>query len=329
MNVDSNSAEKPCSVKYQLSGEVGLGWVILPPAAVLGGALGGWLYGIVNFLTPLIYVQFMVTFLSACGLGVLLDQLAGVAKCRNPNPVYASALLCGLVLFYVSWASFESMFLGRGAGGMTNVLAIAWAPGTMWTIANKVASSGWFNVFGSQISGLLLWVFWAVEALVLIVCPMVLAGSLFSRRVFCEGCGIWVPYRKGFQRISANRKTEEMACNCDLAQLAEAPLEIGVSRLGEYLRVDHSLCEACQNTGTCSVVKVSVTRDDDGKERLSEENISALMILTPEKAQQLGRLVARIKQRTQEIHAKRKADAQEAIKARKAKAAGKHAKPAS
>jgi hypothetical protein len=314
---------EPKAGAYSLSGRPGLGLIVLPAVAVFCGGVTGWLYGIVNVWNPLIYIQFLATFCGAGALGWIIDQAAGLAKCRNKMLVYAAGVLCGVTFFYFSWASFLCMLAPPVSGLPGTTFGVAADPGVMWSAASAVANTGWFTIgrSGSNVSGIALWGIWLVEAGMLLGVPLFVAWKAYAKRTYCEDCGCWVKASKGLHHILVNPDTTEMAKNCDLDGLAEAPLGLSAPLPNHYFRVDHSLCERCQNTGTCCVMEVEVTKSEDDKDQVEETNASGFVILTPEKAQQLGRMVARIKQRAQEIREKRKADAQEALKARQAKAA--------
>lgn len=327
MKNDSTHGEKQ---GYQLSGKPGLGWTILPLAGLVCGAAVGLFYGIINVWNPLIYFQIVGTVLGAGLVGFILNQLAGAAKCRSTLCVAISGLLGGIVLLYFSWVGFQWMCLQRLVDQPVDIRIsdIALSPAGMWSMATAMATDGWFSLFGMDgtIKGPLLWCIWVIEAAILLFGPMAIGAAIFSDRIFCEDCKVWVRSKKGAQRIAVTRTTEVMAQNCDLEALAEAPIDMSVTSVGSYFRVDHALCEKCQNTGTCSVVKVEVTRDNDDKEQVSEDNVSGLIVLTPEKAQQLGHMVARIRQRSKEIREKRKAEAREGLKAKRARDAARKAR---
>jgi hypothetical protein len=192
----------------------------------------------------------------------------------------------------------------------------------MWDAATAVASTGWFTIgrSGPNVSGIALWGIWLVEAGILLGGPFYIAFNAYSKRVFCENCGCWIPAIKGVHHLLVTPETEELARRCDLDGLAEAPLGLSAPLPDHYFRVDHCLCEKCQNTGTCCVMEIEVKKSEDEKEKdkVEETNVSGFVLLTPEKAQQLGRMVARIRQRSQEIREKRKAEALE-LKAKQAK----------
>ncbi|MCZ7646405.1 MAG: hypothetical protein M5U26_14160 [Planctomycetota bacterium] len=292
-------------VRYRFSGQLGSGLAVLPLAALGSALLCGLAYGYINVYNPLIYIQALVTFGTCWLLGMAVSRAARSAKVRNPGFVAGMSLLAGLLGLYAVWTVFEFAFLQRFAPagvGMTPSLATCLvSPGMAVNFADTLAQAGWWTLgrSGSPVSGILLWIFWAVEAACIVGGTVYLAHTDFVKGVFCEDCGQWCKETQDVARGELSTDAQMLAGlkEGDLERFAALPPPLTGEK--SYFRLDQRMCEGCGNLGTYQVHKIVTTVDKNKKEETKTEQLTPNLLLTPDSVQALGGLISRGKTRAQ------------------------------
>jgi hypothetical protein len=141
------------------------------------------IYIALQWFIPFIYLNFFITAGLGFGIGGGVFIAIGAAKIRNTLYERVLAVLCGVLGWYCQWALFVSLLSeaeGSMAGGMwvrssfnlTGFWAILTHPEILFRAMLSLNEVGTFTLKQSTVSGTLLWVVWAIEALIIIGAPI-------------------------------------------------------------------------------------------------------------------------------------------------------------
>lgn len=179
---------------YQFSGAVGKSPLFLLVMALPLCLLWSAGYAYLDVYLPIggVLTLFMVggyAFL----LGVTISLVGKFGKSRNPTQLKLMGLGIGAISLYAAWALFLHALFARTDADAPSILEFARDPQMMWSGITSVNESGWYTIKGTTPSGIILWIFWAIEAAVVLGAPWLLAGSGIDNEMFCEACDQWCP----------------------------------------------------------------------------------------------------------------------------------------
>jgi hypothetical protein len=284
------------AVYYKPSGEVTLAGL----ASGVGGGLVaavalGFAYAYLITYIPLIYLNILCVIGYALALGAASAALVRWGKMRNPAVGMCVALFVTLASYYVSWAVWLSIIVSNDEFSISS-WTLAQNPLGLWGVLQLVNEKGAWSIghgYGSSsknnhaVSGVLLWVFWAAEALT------VLIGSAFAAWVgltsdpFCESCQTWCDEEKDLVSI-------QPADSDELKRRFEAKDFQYLKAVGpkhgddaEWCRLDLHRCPGCGRTNTLSVKRESLQIDRKGKRTVSSKDVFRGLLLTEGEVHQL------------------------------------------
>jgi len=280
---------------YRPSGQMGRGLVMFPLFGIVTALALGIAYGYLNVYNPLVYLQALAMIFYAVALGYVVAKTMVWSNCRNTAFVSIMALLTGLFALYFAWAAFTCALLEKNNVAGVSLWKCLLSPDGIWTFASLVATTGWFQVFSATPSGIVLWLFWLVEAAVIVGGTVLIAHGEAKKRVFCEDCLKWCAVKKDLARFTATTR-EQVAERLKAGEL-EALLELqpAYAKLGVFFEVEHQLCPKCGNFGTYQIRKVTTARDKEGKETKNSEDLTANLLLSRERTEKLGLVLAHSK----------------------------------
>ena len=164
--------------------------------------------------------------------------------------------------FYASWAIWVAAAARRGdvEAGLFDLLL---EPDALWEIVSAIASEGSFTVAGCHPTGIVLWLCWAVEAVVIvgIPCFLSIAGKPDP---FCERCNTWCEPTEGVLTVAGDTDVDMLTAKLDagaIDYLAQTPRATSGST---FYRLDMQACGSCRNLSTLSLLQVT-TEIREGK----------------------------------------------------------------
>ena len=259
---------------YRHSGQLGRGAWLLPVGGMLVALVLGVIYGLITVYNPLIgYVSLFVSGGFGWLLGLCVSKLAIWGQCRNTRFVNLMAGLTGLAGLYTAWASFVYFIINRNSTQPITPPLTYWLfdPAAIFNFMDMLTVNGYFTIKSSTPSGIMLWIFWVLEAGIILFLVFSVAADKVKETVYCEACQCWAKLNKGFAHLGDIRSPAwtERVQNGELQAIVEAPPYERSAAV--FLRLDNQVCERCKTTETTSINRVTLTTDDKGN---TTENVA-------------------------------------------------------
>lgn len=267
--------------EYSHSGKLGTSIFIVPIGGFIVSVVLSIVYAYVDVYSPIAgYISLLFVVCLAFGLGWSISKLGYLARCRNPGFLHLVGLACGLVALYTSFAAFEYALFDRYEEDFSaTLLDVLFSPGAVWGIAKEINAVGWYTIFGYTPAGIVLWLLWGAEAIIIVGGSSLFATAAINEEVFCETCDQWCSRTPGALHLGF---PEEESALEDLRPdnlIPLAALESVDSSAPIYLRVDMWKCNSCDTaalqTKTCAMVP-----DDDGKLELKTDDLTQIWSTT-------------------------------------------------
>lgn len=273
-------------------------------AAGIGGGLAvavalAFVYAYLNFYSPLLILNIVCAAGYAAALGASVAALFRWGKTRNSTVGMFVATLLTLASYYLSWAVWLSVI----TGGHFGASALAADPLSLWEVLRAVNERGVWAIGGhggsgnrEPVSGVMLWLCWGGEALIVLAGAPVLAWRMLTADPFCESCLTWCAEEQGVALIQPSESGE-------LKRRFEAKDFLYMKTVGpraegdyEWFRLDLHRCPGCGRTNTLSVQRDTVKTDRKGKQTLTSKEVLSGLLLSEGDVHQLRRVSAELTQ---------------------------------
>ena len=252
---------------YRLSGNLGLGPVMIPIGGVIAIAVLSLAYAYINVYSPIAgYISILFVGGFAFGVGTAFSVLAHLSKCRNIGYTRVFGAIAGLLALYTSWAMFIQVLFARDIIGFEgSKLDIFMDPSFVWEAASLIADGGWYSLGSFTPSGMILWIFWLVEAAIIVGLASFISASSLEGEVFCEACNDWADQENGITRLQRPKESGgvgDLAAENISLPLVLPPFERGKKR---SLRFDRWHCSKCDQLDVLLLNSVEFSRDENGQ----------------------------------------------------------------
>ncbi len=278
---------------YQHSGAIGTSLLLVPVAGIFASLVCGLAYAYASLHNPLVWLAVILVFVYGFAVGWVVAAAVKVSKCRNTKVAGVVAILVGLFAFYSAWAFFLFVFLRSNIPlPWTEFPTFLMSPLAQWQMVLAINNNGWFEVFASTPTGLVLWAMWTCEAFIIVAMIGAMGAGSISDEVFCERCRIWADDGDTVY-LAAPEEMEE------LQRLAAGDLD-SLSTLDPVaasecprVQVDTKFCSRCGDMSTCQIKAVMVQQDSEGKLSESAKELTEHLLLSSEQYQELVALAQR------------------------------------
>ena len=149
--------------------------------AVCAGAVLGAVYGIIDFYSPIIYLNVVAVCGAGAATGAALRTCLRIGKVRNNGYTLLIGLIAGVVALYGSWVTWLA--------ALTEWEVILVSPLDIVPFAQILAIDGVWEMKGTTPTGAGLYSIWGIEALLLIGFTIAIARA--DPIPFCEACDVW------------------------------------------------------------------------------------------------------------------------------------------
>ena len=251
--------------KYEHSGKLGISVPLIILAGISGAAVLAAIYSASVVYIPIGgSINFVFTFLFALGLGYMNSWLGYLGKCRNPFILSIMGLGTGLIGLYWSWCFFIVFLFEKNAIPGVTATAIATSPSMLFDIIRNINATGWFSIKGATPSGVLLWVLWLIEALVVLFFAFDASSKKIVDRVFCENCNEWAHEAKGIDLdLPENNEEFQALLNGDVEVIKKSnQVEGDFFPRMQLLPIS---CNSCSNTQGVRMMLASLEQNEEGK----------------------------------------------------------------
>jgi hypothetical protein len=264
--------------EYKLSGKSGNLWLI---GILLGPFLAillSIIYSYIDVYNPLVYFTIIVYLGYLFGIVLIQKLVIRIAKCRNTASSYIYGTMVGVFSVYANWSTFLYVLIQRYEDSIP-LTEILLNPSTVLDLANMISVDGWYELFGFQVSGGLLWLIWVIE-----ICGVLIAGiiggyAVMHEEVFCENCNRWAEDIDFDLRLSITDESEiNNSIKNDIGMLTEIP--IAEKNESPHIKVNIHHCSQCNNLSTVDIDLIKLEENDKGEIEEKNEDFSPVILIT-------------------------------------------------
>lgn len=253
---------------YQSSGDVNVsGAITVAGLGLIAAIVLGFIYGIVAYYNPFVYLSFLGAWFLGVGLGMVVTKAAVFGKLHNIKVTLGIGVLVGLVGLYAAWVGWLYV-LNDYEYLMLNPLEIL-------NFIQLAALLGVYEIFGWTPTGFALYAIWGIEAAIIIGGTVLNVMGGVNREPYCEDCGEWTKTEiitTRAKRITDHAKTVRALEAHDMSVLTGQALHNTTKALRADVLVHQ--CKTCSGPRYLSVHNVEVSYDDDGN---AEEERGAIV----------------------------------------------------
>src|SRR5258706_6562021 len=172
-------------------------------------AVPAFVYGFLVQYNPFIYINALGTFFFAATMGTIAGKFLRNGNVRNNAIAILIGLVVGTVGLYVSWAVWVFALAHRADPPVdVGLVALLAKPQALWGLIVKINEAGAWTLAGSTVSGVVLWIIWLIEAIVILGVTAALARSGINEQAFCERCEWWCETTKNVVRTKSAEANE-------------------------------------------------------------------------------------------------------------------------
>lgn len=246
------------------------GLVLMLAAALVVGPILGVVYGYVVAFNPFIYINFLATLFAGGIAGMLVGKMSKPGKVRSMGVCAFAGLVAGLGFQYTQWWATLDYYGAEVA--LTQ-------PAAIWTFMGELAELEPWTLMGISLGSTGFMILWAIEGLILLGAPIVMACAEGSTP-FCERCGTWAVDAEPlgpFDFVSDVDTLKARVDRRDLEMLKQfARPEVTDER---FSTITLSSCKGCQGLRLASVKNVEVEVEKDGDTKQNESEILTHVLL--------------------------------------------------
>lgn len=250
---------------YSHSGKAPFGGLLLGLAlGLVAGPLLALLYSYITLYLPFIYINFLISLGFGIGVGLPVGFGLKTGKVRNSPIALALGGAISLWAFYFVWAIWVFALLQRAGSEEVRLLDVILSPLGLGSAILKINETGAWTMFGFPVSGIFLWLVWAIEALIILILPLITAWGFVSDP-FCETCNRWTEEEKAvreFKCAASKDELKEIVRRKDYGALLQFP-----RRAGDliFFRADVQKCSNCNVFHVLKVEEITLKIDENGK----------------------------------------------------------------
>jgi hypothetical protein len=179
-------------------------------------------------------------------------------KVRNKNISVTIAAFCGLLAIYFSWAIWIGIFAETDS--------TSHAPGFIFESMAEIAEYGAWELFGTVPQGVVLYLFWAIEALLVIGVAGYIAQSTTEAVPYCEGCNKWAEETEVSNLLEWNTDMPGLTKKLETGNFDALLMIPLVGTPKQFTAVKAYRCPTCQQKHHLTVARTSISIDSDNAE---------------------------------------------------------------
>jgi len=264
------------SIYYRHSGAFApLSLVATMAVSIIVAVVAGVLYGIVVYYMPIIYINVILCIGMGVGLGYLVRWLAMKQHIRNVPVIMLTGLVAGLAAEY---AAFVGWLMP-----VTDWTEVIIEPRDLSVTLHLAADQGvWGFSKGAPVSGVMLYLFWLAEGLVIVGAATKFAVADLRTTPYCENCGRWLTEQTligPFEPIADVQAMRGSLERGDFAVIGDVKSLTAPSADGRFAEFELRDCPTCDEMAVMTVRNVTITVDKEGKATRSDTPIVQCLLI--------------------------------------------------
>ncbi len=288
--VVSSSGYYTHSGKFTLRGVVFS--LVVGCAAAAGLAV---VYGFLVQYNPFVYFNAIGCFFFAAIMGTIAGKFLHSGDVRNNTVALAIGLAVGTAGLYVSWAVWVYALAHRSEPPLdVGIVTLLVNPPALWTLIGIINKTGAWTMAGSTVSGVVLWIIWLIEAVVILGVTAAMANSGINEQPFCERCERWCETSKNVVRtkFAGSDEVKQQLTNHNFQFLEQ--LGAADRNAAQWLRIDLDSCGRCHMTNalTAKSVRIEVKK---GKASEKSTDVMSKLLISQGEHDDLRRLGTRLR----------------------------------
>lgn len=257
--------------KYEASGKwTPAGAATGAVVAMIGGAIVGFVYGVVLHHMPVIYLSFLLTCGAAIGAGMAAQFGARSGSIRNEGVATLVGAVAGVVTLWASWVAW--------AWASTEWEWLLLDPLELLDFVHFLAQEGVWSIFGQTPTGAVLIGIWSIEALMVIGGGLLLGVAFVSNTPYCERCEAWVDDETEIGPLAPTKASDaaEALARGDLRPTLA--LEAARLKASRYAKLVVKACGGCHEVTVLSLVLVTIEQKGDKTDTTEDELVENVLV---------------------------------------------------
>ena len=208
---------------------------------------------------PFIYIDFILIGGYGFALGMVVHFSSKVLKMRNDIVVMTLGAIVGFAGLYMGWVFWIHALIGK----------IVISPLTLMRVIPIIGEKGTWSLKGSQVTGIVLYLFWLIEAGAIIVI------AAFASKIgtpFCERCDEWAETEYQILPLEKNVPIAQVVASLKRGDF-EPLMSMPRTSLGEHIYAKINFCSACRKLYVMSLIDVVFKIEKEKEEPKKEETV--------------------------------------------------------
>lgn len=257
--------------EYQASGKWSpAGAAIAVVVAVVGSLVLGFVYGVVLYYMPLIYLSFLLTCGAAIGAGMAAQFGARFGSIRNGGVATLVGAVAGVVTLWASWVAW--------AWATTEWEWLPLHPLELREFIDIVAQEGMWSIFGQTPTGGVLIGIWSIEALMVIGGGLLLGATFLTSTPYCERCEAWVDDETEIGPLAPTKAADAAEALAQGDLRPTLALEAARLKASRYAKLVVKACGGCHDVTVLSLVLVTIEQKGDKTETDEDELVENVLV---------------------------------------------------
>lgn len=240
---------------YEHSGTIHpIGLVYMIIFGAIGALVLGFIYGYAMRYIPFVYLNILITLGFGYCVGLLVGIGGRLGKVRNPKVYLLFGFILGLFSEYTGWVAWIY------AASKQNALILS--PSDILKVIELVSENGSFHIFGWTPTGMVLFIFWGIEAIMITGMSTILAWATCSSTPFCERCNKWIQEEYSISPLEPIKNPDELKSQFgkdDFSLLMS--LKKHDAETNSHTQISLLRCPNCQQDHFLTIISVLVDPD--------------------------------------------------------------------
>ena len=192
------------------------------------------------------YATFLMVYI------IIVYFTTRISKCRNIRSARLFSILLSIYAVYFNWYYLVSVILSNSEI-YTDEVSLFFNPLLIFYYLGKISKNVYDTVFGLQITGWIVWLFWIIEA-----CGILALGYFYGKystfeQVFCEECKKWATLDLLIMFKYESEEELQSILDSDINDILT--LTPTADFMDQHILININKCKKCDSTITLNIDK--------------------------------------------------------------------------